>query len=89
MNQYVFSIRQKAIPVAKPFSQNFDEQLDAAEELYGCNVTFYYNKKEVENILVEYDKSYPVEVIGRVRDALYHQMQKYQSYEPMAAGRIM
>lgn len=64
---------------AKPFSQDFDEQLDAAEELYGCNVTFYFNKKEVENILAEYDKCYPVEVIGRVRDVLYHQMRKYQN----------
>lgn len=63
---------------AKPFSRDFDEQLDAAEELYGCNVRFHFGKKEVVDILAECGGYYPKDVVGRVRDILYGQMRKYQ-----------
>lgn len=63
---------------AKPFSRDFDEQLDAAEELYGCNVRFHFGKKEVEGILAECGEYYPNAVVERVRDILYGQMRKYQ-----------
>lgn len=63
---------------AKPFSRDFDEQLEAAEELYGCNVGFHFGKREVGDILAECGGYYSGAVIERVRDILYGQMRKYQ-----------
>lgn len=63
---------------AKPFSRNFEEQLDAAEELYGCNVMLRFGKKEVEDILTKCAEYYQEDVIGRVRTVLHAQMRKYQ-----------
>lgn len=63
---------------AKPFSRSFDEQLDAAEELYGSNVTLCFGKKEVDEILTTYAVSYQDEIVERVRTVLYEQMRKYQ-----------
>ncbi len=63
---------------AKPFSRDFDEQLDAAEELYGCNVKFRFGKKEVENVLEECGIYYSKETVERVREILYGQMRKYR-----------
>lgn len=61
---------------AKTFCQDFDEQLDIAEKLYGKNLTFKFTKKDVEVIL---NKTYGYEdaVISRVRDVIYEQMRKY------------
>ena len=63
---------------AKPFSRSFDEQLDAAEELYGSNVTLGFGKREVEEILTLCTAYYPEEIMERVRTVLYEQMRKYQ-----------
>ena len=63
---------------AKPFSRNFDEQLDAAEKLYGSNMHFSFGKKEVDRVLESCVCKYSDEIIGRVRDLLYFQMRKYQ-----------
>lgn len=63
---------------AKPFCRSFDEQLDAAEELYGCNIRFSFGRKEVEKVLQSCETYYSVEIIERVRQILYSQMRKYQ-----------
>ena len=43
---------------AKPFSTDFDEQLDAAEALYGVQVQFDFSMKDLENEITRliYDK---------------------------------
>ena len=61
---------------AKTFNSDFDEQLDTAEKLYGDTMHFSITKKEVDSIL-EKEKYYPPEIINRVRDILFHQMDKY------------
>lgn len=63
---------------AKPFCRSFDEQLDAAEKMYGYNLHFSFDKKDVERILVGYAERYSDEIIGRVRELLYQQMRKYR-----------
>lgn len=62
----------------KPFSRDFDEQLDAGEMLYGCNVKFCFGKKEADNILDACKLHYQGEIIERVRLVLYAQLRKYQ-----------
>ena len=62
---------------AKTFCQDFDEQLDIAEKLYGKNLKFHFTKKDVDKVLNDvfgYEKI----VIDRVRDVIYEQMRKYQ-----------
>ncbi len=61
---------------AKTICQDFDEQVEIAEKLYGMNIRFYFSKNDVEKILnniVGYDKV----IIDRVRDVLFEQMRRY------------
>lgn len=61
---------------AKTVSMDFDEQLDAAEELFGQQIKFHFTKKDVDAILEDaslYDK----EIRERVRTIIYQQMRKY------------
>ena len=62
---------------AKTVSQSFDEQLDIAEQLYGVNVRFNFNKKIVDELL-ENTSIYSDREIERVREFLYQQMRKYK-----------
>lgn len=61
---------------AKTISIDFDEQLDAAEELYGQQITFHFTKKEVDAIL-DGASLYRKNVRERVKVILYQQMRKY------------
>ena len=61
---------------AKTVSTDFDEQLDAAEELFGQTITFYFTKKDVDHIL-EKATLYGEKEKERVREILYQQMRKY------------
>ena len=36
---------------AKPFSRDFDEQLDAANELYGCHLKFDFYANRIADVL--------------------------------------
>lgn len=61
---------------AKTVSMDFDEQLDAAEELFGQQIKFHFTKKDVDAILEDaslYDKK----IRERVRTIIYQQMRKY------------
>jgi hypothetical protein len=62
---------------AKTFCQDFDEQLEIAEKLYGKAINYNFDKKEVDKIL---DNVYGYEkaIIDRVRDVIYEQMRKYK-----------
>lgn len=62
---------------AKTFSCNFDEQLDAAEELYGRQLQFHCGKMDVEKVLRK-EMYYPDELKERIFYVLVHQMAKYK-----------
>lgn len=62
---------------AKTFCESFDEQLDIAEKLYGDQIYFTFERKDVEKLL-EIDQVYPAEIKERVMDILMQQMRKYQ-----------
>ena len=61
---------------AKTIAASFDDQLDAAEELYGRTVYFSFSKKNIEELL-EAEKYYPEEVKERVKTILFDRMRKY------------
>ena len=62
---------------AKPFSLNFDAQLDAAEELYGIQIHFRFTAKDVCAELDTLTEYYPLEIRQRVEQIIRWQMRKY------------
>lgn len=68
---------------AKPFHRDFDEQLDAANELYGCHLKFAFPANRITNVAetaladAEAD-GYRREEISRVIGVLRYQAGKYQ-----------
>lgn len=62
---------------SKSVSQNFDEQLDVAENLYGQNLQFLFTKKNVSDIVNNADM-YPPEERKRVELIICSQMNKYK-----------
>ena len=62
---------------SKSVSQNFDEQLDVDENLYGQNLQFLFTKKNVSDIVNNADM-YPPEERKRVELIIYSQMNKYK-----------
>lgn len=62
---------------AKPFSRSFDEQLDAAEALYGQQLFFHFDIKRVLAELKECREYYDEEICSRVEKILRYQMRKY------------
>ncbi len=61
---------------SKTVSTDFDEQLDAAEELYGCNIKFCFRDKDITDVVGSIH-NYPEEVCLRVIQILREQMRKY------------
>ncbi|MBO4396677.1 MAG: hypothetical protein J5819_10080 [Eubacterium sp.] len=74
LNADLYDLYPKVKP--KTFHADFDEQLDAAEKLYGDTIHFSITKKQVEELL-EKETHYPEDIKVRVRDILFHQMEKY------------
>ena len=62
---------------AKPFSSDFDTQLDAAEELYGIQLHFSFTAKDVCTELDSLADYYPLEIRQRVEQIIRRQMRKY------------
>lgn len=62
---------------SKSVSQDFDEQLDVAENLCGQNLQFLFTKKNVSDIVNNADM-YPPEERKRVELIIYSQMNKYK-----------
>ena len=56
--------------------EDFDEQLDGSEHLYGCNLKFFFTKRDVDQLL-EQAKGYSDEVRERVQTILHRQIDKY------------
>ena len=61
---------------AKTVSSDFDEQLDASERLYGCNLKFFFTKRDADK-LVKQATGYSDEVKERVQTLLHRQIDKY------------
>ena len=62
---------------AKTVSRDFDEQVDAAETLYGQHIKFHYSYSDVCALLSK-EPYYPENIKKRVRDILMEQKRKYQ-----------
>lgn len=63
---------------AKPFSTDFDEQLDACDLLYGgFRFCAEFTMKDVNDILAEFEGIYEEGVLNRVREVMRMQMRKY------------
>ena len=63
---------------SKTFIESFEEQTEVSEKLYGMNIYFNFNKKDIEDILESEDaKIYSKEERDRVKTILFEQMRKY------------
>lgn len=86
-----FECRDKII--AKPFSRDFDEQMDVANELYGCHLKFNISANRVADVVQELKEEYLLseediaegrvdgytqQEFKRVEDTLRYQVSKYK-----------
>ena len=62
---------------AKTIDGDFDEQLTISEDLYKCNLKFYFTRNDVTELL-KAATIYHEEERARVENILYAQMRKYQ-----------
>lgn len=60
----------------KTFCGDFDEQLDAVEQLYGQHLFFKFSKKDVQKLL-DNEKNYPPNIKERMYEIIVKQMAKY------------
>lgn len=65
---------------AKPFDMDFDEQVAAAELLYGPQLRFSFSRYDLEAVFDGLNENYPEETIRRVDRVLREQMRKYPVY---------
>lgn len=74
LNCDIYELEEKVQP--KTFCQDFDEQLELAERLFGQKIKFYFDKSDVIRVLdnVEYDEK----IKARVRNIIFDKMRKYQ-----------
>lgn len=61
---------------AKTICQDFSEQMELSEKLYGQNISFFFTKKDVQEI-VNCADSYTEEERYRVEEILLEQMRRY------------
>ncbi len=75
MEENIYELMEEARP--KTICQDFDEQLDIVEGLYGKQIRFWYGIKQIESLLSA-EPYYSDEVKHRVREILVNQRRKYQ-----------
>lgn len=63
--------------IAKPFARDFDEQMDAANELYGSFLRFSISKEQMVKEVEQWELPYEEDVIKRAMDTLRYQAGKY------------
>lgn len=63
---------------AKPFSRSFDEQMDAAEKIYGQQLFLQFDIKTVLELLQRCEELYGAKICSRVEKILRYQMRKYR-----------
>ena len=91
LNMDYFGCKEKI--TAKPFSRDFDEQLDAANELYGCHLKFNFPANRIADVILELKEQYLLteedvaegrvdgyteQEFRRVEDTLRYQASKYK-----------
>lgn len=91
LNQDYFACKEKI--TAKPFSRDFDEQLDATNELYGCHLKFNFPANRITDVVEELREKYLLseedilngrvdgyteQEFKRVEDTLRYQAAKYK-----------
>lgn len=62
---------------AKTFCDDFDEQLDIAEKLYGQQVKFAFSERTLTELL-DREMAYPEEIKKRVKEIVLERRRKYQ-----------
>ena len=62
---------------AKTVSQDFREQLETGEQLFGSTMQFYFENHDLEKIIFE-EPYYPEQIKDRVYRILLEQKRKYQ-----------
>lgn len=65
---------------AKPFSSNYDEQVEAANELYGTYLRFQFTKQDVTELLEQLRGGYPEVQLQRVQRVIFEQMRRYRIF---------
>lgn len=65
---------------AKPFSRDFDQQVDAAEQRYGIQFKCTLSPRSIPELLEDLVGCYPRDYLQRVEQILYQQMRKYGVY---------
>lgn len=75
-----FACKEKI--VAKPFSRDFDEQMDAANELFGSFLKFGFSSMYIteEKMFKGYADGYTEKEIQRVEETLRYQAAKYKCF---------
>ncbi|MFR2845745.1 MAG: hypothetical protein ACLTC4_00785 [Hungatella hathewayi] len=68
----------RKIVEAKPFSRDFDEQMDEAEAVYGKQLSFHFDSKVIRRELAALEGIYEEPVIRRVEEVLNQQRHKYE-----------
>lgn len=61
---------------AKPFSEAFQEQAEAATDLYGSDLHFDFKKNDIPSLLGGLDKLYSSRALSRVEQVIREQMRK-------------
>lgn len=65
---------------AKPFHRDFDEQISAAEQLYGLQLRLSFDRHDVSDMLAALTGIYDDAILRRVETVLREQMRKYPIY---------
>lgn len=68
---------------AKPFSENFQEQAEAAAGLYGGALRFHCPRNEAASLLVGLDELYDEQILLRAEKTIREQMRKYRYLFPL------
>ena len=62
---------------AKPFSYNFDEQIECAESLYGSHLKFSFKKSDIYTALDGLAGFYPKDILNRAERVILEQMRRW------------
>lgn len=62
---------------AKPFSRDFDEQLDETEKLYGKQIVFRFSEREIKERLAGWEGIYDRRILERAEETLRQQIRTY------------
>lgn len=65
---------------AKPFHRDFDEQISAAEQLYGSQLKFSFARSDVSAELARLDGRYSPKLLRRTEAVLLEQMRRYSVF---------